>query len=117
MIALELKENHTKTRKVSQIRVVAIKKPYSCITGFHIVFSLESERMFVSGKNFARKTWATFNKAVDALNKIHEEQSFIFLSESRLDVCFQCWETEHQRWKHIETYGKPIKTYYLNTSY
>ena len=121
MVALiKDQENFTKkTNLSSELKIVAIKKEYRYVKGWHIVFSIETQDMFISSKNFTRKTWSTFKNAVAALEKIHEEvYKPVFLCNPKLDISSIYYEKEYRFSSYpddVVSYGKDIKTYYLNT--
>ena len=114
------KDNFTKKQELSSnLKIVAIKRQYRHVNGWNLVFSIQCDDLFVSAKNFARKTWSTYWNAVEALEKIiAENEESVFFCDPILDICSIKYETEH-RYNSIDTtkYRTEIKTYYLNTFY
>ena len=112
------KENFAKKQEISsELQIVAIKREYRYVKGWNLVFSIQGGDLFVSAKNFARKTWSTYEKAVEALEKLNTETDDpIFFCSPLLDIFSTYYETEHRyNSKDLTEYGKEIKTYYLNT--
>ena len=114
------KDNFTKKQEIpSTLEIVAIKREYKYVKGYNLVFSIQCGDLFVSAKNFARKTWSTYEKAVEALEKIiMENDESVFFCDPILDIGSTKYETKH-RYNSIDVteYGKKIKTYYLNTMF
>tara|TARA_A100001035_G_C27618949_1_gene424496 strand:+ start:83 stop:451 length:369 start_codon:yes stop_codon:yes gene_type:complete len=119
MVALvKDKDNFTKKQELSSnLEIVAIKREYRYVNGWNLVFSIKCGDLFVSAKNFARKTWSTYWKAVEALEKIiAENEETVFFCDPKLDICSIQYEKEHRyNSKDLTEYGTEIKTYYLNT--
>ena len=110
------KDNYTKEKTIqSGLRIVANKRKWGIISGFRTLFSIQdADNMFVSSKNFARKTWATHERALRALVKIYVEDESIFLCEPRLEI----WQERQENERKIcslyrEEYGYPVTTYYV----
>jgi hypothetical protein len=112
---LKDKDNFTKKIETTAApMVVALKKEYRYVKGWHVVYSIELNGLFVSSSNFSRKTWTTFDTAKEALENISKP----FLKDISLDVSFIEYEEGHNfTSKDFWEYGQSIKTYYLNNLY